>query len=156
MRHTRMRIGASVVSLTCAVAGASALTTVPASAASRGFTVTNNSSQTLTLESVKQVKTYRCNANLTCVEVPVDMAFEGRPADGSVLQPGKSQRFELKYGFSFTGGVQYAAMLGYKIGATGSHVEYTIETYSTTNESSCKVTPNAGSCTAQGVDLAFK
>lgn len=156
MRQTNIRIGASVVLLTCATVGASVLTNTPAGASSRGFTVTNHSSQTLTLEIVKPLKTYKCNIDFRCVEIPVPMAFEGRPADHSVLQPGKSHRFELKYGFSLEGGVQYAAMLGYKIGATGHHVEYEIETYSTSNESSCKVTPNAGSCTAEGVNLTFK
>ena len=64
--------------------------------------------------------------------------------------------WELKYGFSLLGGVQYAANLWYKIAANGGTVEYTIQVYSTTNESSCKVTPaNAGRCTAAGTKLTF-
>lgn len=128
-----------------------------ASAASRGFTVKNDSSHTLVLEAVKPVPKYVCDLSFRCVPGGnYSMDFEGRPAEGSVLHPGQSQRFELKYGFSLEGGVQYAALLGYKIGTTGNTVEYRIEVYSTSNESSCTVTPaNAGRCTAEGRNLTF-
>jgi hypothetical protein len=86
------------------------------------------------------------------------MEFEGRPKDGSSLQPGKSETWDLKYGFSIFGGVQYAANFSYKVqGGTDAVVDYEIYTYSTTNESSCKVTPAAaGRCTAEGLKLTFQ
>ena len=71
------------------------------------------------------------------------MEFEGRPKDGSSLQPGKSETWDLKYGFSIFGGVQYAANFSYKVQGTDAVVDYNIYTYSTSNESSCKVTPAA-------------
>ena len=37
------------------------------------------------------------------------MDFEGRPENGSPLKPGGTDAWELKYGFSPFGGVQYAA-----------------------------------------------
>ena len=144
-----------MILLTCIMAVA-LLTAGPAGAASRGFTVHNQSSHALHLEAVKRVPTYVCPNPAVCVPTHHPMAFEGRPADGSVLNPGHTQRFELKYGFSLLGGVQYAANLWYKIGNTGHNVEYTIEVYSTTNESACKVHPaTAGRCTAEGTKLTF-
>jgi hypothetical protein len=155
MRVIRTRVGAPTILLTCIMAVA-LLTAGPAGAASRGFTVHNQSSHALHLEAVKRVPTYVCPNPAVCVPTHYPMAFEGRPADGSVLNPGHTQRFELKYGFSLLGGVQYAANLWYKIGNTGHNVEYTIEVYSTTNESACKVHPaTAGRCTAEGTKLTF-
>jgi hypothetical protein len=156
MRKRRTRIGSSAILVTCCLAGA-LLTAGPASAASRGFKVHNESSQALHLEAVKRVPTYVCANPGLCVPTHYSMAFEGRPPDGSVLHPSGVQTFELKYGFSLLGGVQYAANLWYKIGNTGHNVEYTIEVYSTVNESACKVHPaTAGRCTAEGTKLTFK
>jgi hypothetical protein len=135
---------------------AALLTAGPASAASRGFVVHNQSTHVLQLEAVKRVPTYICPNPAVCVPTHYNMDFEGRPADGSLLHPSGTQRFELKYGFSLLGGVQYAANLWYKIGNTGHNVEYTIWVYSTTNESACKVHPvTAGRCTAEGTKLTF-
>jgi hypothetical protein len=132
------------------------LTSGPASAASRGFKIHNNSSHALHLETAKRVPTYVCPSPSVCVPTHYPMDFEGRPADGSVLNPGGVHTWELKYGFSFFGGVQYAANLWYRIAGTGGTVEYTIEVYSTANESSCRVTPaSAGRCTAEGTKLTF-
>lgn len=155
MRERRTRLGASGILLACVMAAA-LLTAGPANAASRGFTVHNNSTHVLHLEAVKAVPTYKCVNPGLCVPTHYPIDFEGRPATGSVLQPGHTQRFELKYGFSLLGGVQYAANLWYKIGNTGHNVEYTIETWSTSNESACKVHPaHAGRCTAEGTKLTF-
>jgi hypothetical protein len=154
-RTRRARLGASAVVLACAVAG-TLLTAGPASAASRGFKVSNDSSQALRLETAKPVPTYVCRDPSFCVPTHHAMDFEGRPADGSVLQPGGVDTWELKYGFSLLGGVQYAANFWYKIGSNGGTVEYTIEVYSTANESACKVFPaQAGRCTAAGTKLTF-
>lgn len=88
------------------------------------------------------------------------MDFEGKPSNGSVVDPNRSQTFELKYGFSLLGGVQYAANLWYKIQGDNdpdNNVYFTIETYSTTNESSCKVNMTSKfTCKAEGTQLTFK
>ena len=77
-----------------------------------------------------------------------------------MLDPGKTHRFELKYGFSLLGGVQYAANLWYKIEGysdPNGNVYYTIETYSTSNESSCKINHTSRfECKAAGTQLTFK
>jgi hypothetical protein len=155
MRYPQARIGASALFLTCSVAGA-LLTAGPASAASRGFKVDNRSAHALQLQGVKAVPSYTCISFTNCVPTHHPIDFEGRPGDGTVLQPGKTDTWELKYGFSVFGGVQYAANLSYKVQGTDATVDYQIYTYSTTNESSCKVTPTtAGRCTAEGVKLSF-
>jgi hypothetical protein len=155
MSSKRTRLGTLALVLTCAVAGA-LLIAGPASAASRGFKIHNNSSHALHLEAVKRVPTYVCANPGLCVPTHYKMDFEGRPADGTVLHPGHENVFELKYGFSLLGGVQYAANIWYKIAGNGGTVEYTIEVYSTANESACKVTPaHAGRCTAEGTKLTF-
>jgi len=51
------------------------------------------------------------------------MDFEGRPENGSPLKPGGTDAWELKYGFSPFGGVQYAAELWYDIEGTNATVE---------------------------------
>ena len=155
MRQTSRRRGGLAI-LSAFVMAAALLTAGPASAASRGFVVHNQSTHALHLEAVKRVPRITCVKPDLCVPNHYPMDFEGRPADGSVLHPSDTQRFELKYGFSLLGGVQYAANLWYKIGTTGHNVEYTIEVYSTVNESACKVHPaTAGRCTAEGTKLTF-
>jgi hypothetical protein len=85
------------------------------------------------------------------------MDFEGRPANGAVPNAGHTHVWELKYGFSIFGGVQYAANLWYKIAGTEGTVEYTIETWSTSNESACKVQGTSQfACTAAGTNLTLK
>lgn len=129
----------------------------PASAESRGFKIHNTSKVALKLEAAKPVPTFVCGNIGRCVETKYPMDFEGRPANGSTLDPGGSQTWELKYGFSIFGGVQYAADLWYDIAGTNATVEYKIEVYSTTNESSCKVHGSSKyTCSAGGTNLTFK
>jgi hypothetical protein len=155
-RGTRKRAGTAAV-LLAVVAALGLLSAGPASAASRGFKVHNTSKTDLKLEAVKSVPTFVCNSMVHCVETHYPMDFEGRPADGSDLKAGGSDTWELKYGFSIFGGVQYAADIWYGIAGTNATVEYKIEVYSTTNESSCKVHGSSKySCTAEGTKLTFK
>ena len=133
------------------------LTAAPASAASRGFKLHNESNHVLRLEAAKPVPTYVCVDLTRCVPTHYQMAFEGRPANGTVLNPGHTHDWELKYAFSPFGGVQYAANLWYEISGTSATVEYTIETWSTSNESSCRVSGASHfTCTAAGTRLTFK
>ena len=133
------------------------MTAGPASAASRGFEIHNQSSHVLVLQGVNRVPSYTCVSFANCVPNHYSMEFEGRPKDGSSLQPGASETWDLKYGFSIFGGVQYAANFSYKVQGTDAVVDYNIYTYSTSNESSCKVTPTAaGRCTAAGLKLTFQ
>jgi hypothetical protein len=151
-------VGASATVLACAVAGA-LLTAGPASAASRGFKLHNHSRHPLRLEGASQLPSVICNSVL-CVPTHYPIAFEGRPQDGAVLNPGAPPHvWELKYGFNLVllHETQYAAKLTYKIVGTDGTVEYTIQTTPTTNDSACKVIPaHVGHCTAQGLTLAFR
>lgn len=123
---------------------------------SPGFKIHNHSSHALHLEAVKPVPTYVCSNPGLCVPTHYKMDFEGRPATGSVMHPGHEPTIEVKYGFSLLCGVQYAANIWYKSAGNGGTVEYTLEVYSTANESSCKVTPaHDGRCTAEGTKLTF-
>jgi hypothetical protein len=143
--------------LLTAVAVLGLLSAGPASAASRGFRIKNASDVALTLEAAKPVPTVVCANIGVCAKSNYPMDFEGRPANGSKVAPGASDNWELKYGFSPFGGVQYAADLWYDIEGTNARVEYRIEVYSTTNESSCKVHGSTKySCSAGGTNLTFK
>jgi hypothetical protein len=143
--------------LLAVVAALGLLSAGPASAASRGFKLKNTSNVDLKLEAAKPVPTVVCGGIGRCVDTKYPMDFEGRPDNGSVLKPNATHQWELKYGFSPTGGVQYAADLWYEIEGTNATVEYKIEVYSTTNESSCKVHGSSKySCTAAGTNLSFK
>jgi hypothetical protein len=74
------------------------------------------------------------------------------PPDDSLLKPGATDAWELKYGFDST----YAAELKYKLLGTDATVTYTIETSTYSNNSACKVTPlSAGNCAAGGTALGF-
>lgn len=149
-------MGMAALLLACVMATA-LLTAGPASAASRGFKIHNNSRHALRLETAKAVPTYTCINLALCVPNHYPMAFEGRPHDGAVMNPGNTQVWELKYGFSLLGGVQYAANAWYKVEGTPGTVEYTLETWSTSNESACKVIPaDVGHCTAEGLHLTFR
>jgi hypothetical protein len=155
-RSTKRRAGSIAVLLTV-VAALGLVSAGPASAASRGFRLHNTSKAALTLEAVKPVPTVVCDGIGHCVETKYPMDFEGRPDVGSEIEPGAWEMFELKYGFSLFGGVQYAADIWYGIEGTNATVEYRIEVYSTSNESSCKVHGSAKySCTAAGTKLTFK
>jgi hypothetical protein len=133
----------------------------PASAAkaSRGFTLQNKSDLPLKLFAVQRVPKFLCTNPQVCVQTFHDMDFEGRPSEGSLVSPNQSHRFELKYGFSIFGGVQYAANLWYKIQGNNDpddNVYYTIETYSTTNESYCNINKTSKyTCKAEGTQLTF-
>lgn len=143
-----------------AVAGVSAcalsaglMTAAPASAESRGFVVTNNSSATLRLQNVKPVD---CDSYILCPYGNYPFDFEGRPHIGSEIAPKGSQRFELKYRFSFFHMIQYAAEITYKIEKTHAKVEVYIETTPSSNNSRCEVVPaSAGRCTAGGTNITF-
>ena len=90
--------------VTACALSAGVITAAPASAASRQFTVTNNSSATLRLEGVTPVTTKTvCAApySATCAKGHYPIEFEGRPNPGTDLAPGGIQRFDLKYDFSF-------------------------------------------------------
>lgn len=163
VRRTRTTQGAFALVLACGLATALVIAlggSEPASAASRGFKLENKSGNALKLFAVQPVPTVKCVAPIRCVETNHDMAFEGRPSDGSVLDPGKIDVFDLKYGFSLFGGVQYAANLWYKIQGDNdpdNNVYFTIETYSTTNESACRINNTSKfTCTAEGTQLTFK
>ncbi|MGZ4305702.1 MAG: hypothetical protein ACXVSL_12660 [Solirubrobacteraceae bacterium] len=154
-RDNRSR-GVLAIVAGCALAAA-LLTAGSASAASRGFKVHNHSNHGLILEAAKPVPTYICRDLTLCVPTHSPMDFEGRPANGAALNPGHTHDWELKYGFSPFGGVQYAANLWYQISGTNGTVEFTIETWSTSNESACRVNGAAHfTCTAAGTKLTFK
>ena len=156
MRRANSRRGLLLLALGCLIATA-LLTAGPASAASRGFKVHNESTHALHLEAAKAVPTYVCVDLTRCVPTHYPMDFEGRPHNGAVLPAGQTHTWELKYGFSIFGGVQYAANLWYKIAGTDGTVEYTIETWSTSNESACKISGTKQfTCTAAGTKLTLK
>jgi hypothetical protein len=119
--------------------------------------VENRSSADLELTTAKPVPTVVCNGITRCVESHFPTGFEGRPADGSSLPSAGSDTWELKYRFSPFGGIQYSSNLWYKIAGTDATVNFTIETYSTSNESSRKVIgTNKYTFTAAGTKLEFK
>jgi hypothetical protein len=139
----------------CALSAA-VLTAAPASAASRQFTVTNNSSATLRLEGVNGVPKTTCAAPYShvCAHGHWNIEFEGRPNPGTEVAPGGIQRFDLKYDwFSYDG---YKAQLTYKVEHSNAKLEVWIETTSYSNNSRCEVVPaSAGSCTAGGLGITF-
>jgi hypothetical protein len=146
----KTRAGALALAL-CCVAMAALLVAGPASAASRGYVLTNKSNKDLVLQGAHRLPTTVCTSGF-CVPTEAPMAFEGRPDDHSTISRGENQRWELKYSFGHT----YAALLKYKIAGTDAMVEYTIETSTYTNDSACKVTPpSAGHCSAGGLGLTF-
>jgi hypothetical protein len=146
----------AVAGVTACAVSAGLVTAAPASAASRGFTVTNSSSATLRLEGLNRVHHVVCNGTICVPGVPYPMEFEGRPNVGSDIAPGGSQRFELKYGFDIFGGIQYAAQLTYKVEKTNAKLEVWIDTTPTSNNSRCEVVPaSAGRCSAGGTSITF-
>ncbi len=155
-RGGKRRLGIATTLLALALA-LGLLAAGPASAASRGFKLENHADVALKLDQAKAVPTVVCGNSGHCVQTHYPMDFEGRPANGSTIAPGGAQTWELKYGFSLFGGVQYAAELWYDIAGTNATVQYTIEVWSTTNESQCKVHGSSKyTCTAQGTKLTFK
>jgi hypothetical protein len=150
------RRGAMVAFLLVALTALGLLSAGPASAASRGFLLHNLSNASLKLEAVKPVPTGLCSNTSHCVKPYYPMGFEGRPADGSFIDPSGWEWFELKYGFSPLGGIQYAADLLYEIEGTHATVEYKIYVWSTVNTSECKVHGSSKySCTARDTRLTL-
>ncbi len=154
-RRARRKVLAVAGVSACAVSAA-LLNAAPASAESRGFTVTNNSNATLQLEGLNHV---HCTVKLgsECYRGAYPMEFEGRPHVGDDIAPKGNQRFELKYAFSINSGVQYAAQLTYKIEHTNAKLEIEIWTTAYRNGSTCKVVPaSAGTCTvADNTEITY-
>ncbi|HYC82764.1 MAG TPA: hypothetical protein VEB65_13300 [Solirubrobacterales bacterium] len=155
--HRRVSRGALAILLGLVLTGSLLLSAGPASAASRGFKLENKSSLNLQLVAAKPVPAYKCIDPGRCIPTNHPMDFEGRPANGSMLNAGGTDVWELKYNFSLIGGVQYAADLWYRILGTDDQVHYRIEVYSTSNESYCDIvgTKKYG-CVAEGTRLEFK
>jgi hypothetical protein len=149
MTHPKGRAGAAAVLLACLVLAA-LFFAGPASAYSRGFRLTNTGDKTLTLIGASRVPARLCNG-YHCVQSHHPMSFEGRPKDGSTVKPGGVDVWELQYlPFEI-----YGAILKYEVGDHLGVVEYTIQTSTSSNDSSCKVTAGAGKCTAGGLGLSF-
>jgi hypothetical protein len=157
--HNRSRRLLAIVT-GCAL-GVALLVAGPASAASRRFTVHNESNHALKLFRARPLNYGDYCVPSECIGFHWPFEFEGRPEDDSVLRPGETQHWELKHGFSLRGGIQYAAELWYHVQAPGAgYVVYTIETWSTSNESACAFTVHEGNspftCTAEGTKLTFR
>ncbi len=154
-KRARRRLLAVAGVSACAVS-AGLFTAAPASADSRGFVVTNNSSATLRLEGVNRQHEPVCNSPVRpyCTTRPFAIDFEGRPQSGERIAPQGSQRFELKWDLFSSEG--YKAQLTYKIEHTNAKLEIWIETTRYSNNSRCEVVPaSAGTCTAGGLGITF-
>jgi hypothetical protein len=150
MTHPKARARALAIMLSC-VAMTALLFAGSASAASRGYRLHNKSDHTLELIGASRLPTVLCNGAI-CVKTEHPTDFEGRPGDGSLLKPGATDAWELKYSFGNT----YAAELKYKVVGSDATVIYTIETSIWSNDSACKVSPpSAGKCSAGGTTLGF-
>jgi hypothetical protein len=150
MSHSKARARALAIMLSC-VAMTALLFAGSANAASRGYRLNNKGDHTLKLIEASRLPAVVCNGFI-CVNTEHPMDFEGRPENGSLLKPGATDAWELKYSFGHT----YAAELKYKIVGTDSTVTYTIETSTYSNDSACKVSPpSAGKCGAGGTSLSF-
>jgi hypothetical protein len=129
-----------------------------ASAASRGFKVMNNSDNDLTVLAAQTIVEPPCAG---CAPVHFDIGFEGRPKDGSTLEPEAIDRWELKHWFNpFKQGPHYAAELIYKINGTPAAVVWNIYTYNYSNESNCELHGELSvilkfGCKAKGLNLEF-
>jgi hypothetical protein len=150
MTHPKARARVLAIMLSC-VAMTALLFAGSASAASRGYRLHNKSDHTLKLIAATPLPTVLCNGAI-CVKTDHPMDFEGRPANDSLLKPGATDAWELKYVFGHT----YAAELKYKVVGSDATVTYTIETSTFSNDSACKVSPpSAGKCSAGGTSLGF-
>ncbi len=152
-KRAQRRVLAAAGVAACALSAGLA-TAAPASAASRQFTVTNNSTRTLRLEGVHPTSFVgRVNGENgigTCAHVEGDCGrgtyqflFEGRAHAGDELAPGATQRFDLswEYGewFGREENINYAAQLTYKIEGTNGKLDVWIDTTRYTNNSRCQV-----------------
>jgi hypothetical protein len=150
MTNQKARARVLAIMLSC-VAMTALLFAGSANAASRGYRLHNKGDQTLKLIGASRLPTVLCNGTI-CVKTEHPMDFEGRPGDDSLLKPGATEAWELKYKFGDT----YAAELKYKIVGTDATVTYTIETSTFSNDSACKVSsPGVGKCSASGTTLTF-
>jgi hypothetical protein len=133
-----------------------------ASAASRGFKLTNHSDHELTLVAAQKIVRSPCQG---CIPLPYEMKFEGRPKDGSALKTDAIDDWELEYSFGLPNQVQYAAELIYRINGgnlgTENAAVFKIYTYAYSNESTCKLTGGDKAfvarfdCKAEGLKLEF-
>ena len=145
-----------------ALAGA-LLTAGPASAASRGFKLHNESTRTLRLESATPIQGGFCFQRILCFPTGnYALDFEGRPRDGQLFPPNfPPHDWELKWAVGIT---TYAALLRYEILRTDGFVEYAILNKVTNQSipfpistSRCEVVPSSvGHCTAERLELTFQ
>jgi hypothetical protein len=137
-----------------------------ASAATRGFQITNNSARDLQVVGAEPVPDMICGGtsatDFGCQPGYHDMEIEDRPADGAVLGRGQSQDWELEYFYNvgdlFGVNYNYAAKLTYKVvGGTGQVVA-TIMTGNYVNDSTCKIVNSKSlrSCTAAGRQITVQ
>jgi hypothetical protein len=135
-----------------------ALAAGTASADSRGFKVTNNSNNDLTVVAAQHLVEPPCPG---CNPARFEMEFEGRPKDASTLKPAGIDDWELKYWFSiFNQGPHYAAEVIYQINGTPAVVIWKIYTYNYSNESTCQLFGELPvivkfGCKAEGLNLEF-
>jgi Pentapeptide repeats (8 copies) len=117
-----------------------------AGAASRGFVVHNYSG--------RDVRVVGATPLPYDPDVFFHFGFEGRPEDGSVMKPISGvQDWQLKYQF----GRHHGAVVSYKILGTEGTVEFTIQTASFSDDSTCKVHgTSAYWCTARGLALSVR
>jgi hypothetical protein len=142
------------------VAGTLLIPTGVASAASRGFKVTNASKRTLRLVNATHVPRVLC-VDFRCVPTHYDIGFEGRPVDGTAVAPNREQTWELKYWYNagdiFGVAYNYAAKLTYSIEGTNGTFEAVIKTSNYSNDSTCQVIPkDLGTCTADSLKITFR
>jgi hypothetical protein len=133
----------------------------PASADSRGFKLHNDSRQNLKLISVNRLDHVVCPTfGGECHYEFYDMAFEGRPADGTVLNPGGVNTWELKYEFRIGhifGQTNFGARLTYRIEGKDALMEVEIQTTNYANDSACNVIQDrSDTCTAEGLNVTFR
>jgi hypothetical protein len=157
-----MRVGAVAATVAVAVlahAGA-------ASAATRGFQITNNSARDLQVAGATPVPEMICGGfsetDFTCVPASYDMEFGDRPADGSVLVRGQSQDWELKYSYNpadlYGLYYNYAATVTYKVVGGAGQVVVKIMTSNYANDSTCTIVSSKSlrTCTAAGRQITIQ
>lgn len=136
-----------------ACVAAVALLAVPgaASAASRGFVIHNNTSQTFVLQNITSVPCAHDDAicrNSSDEQYPFE--FEGHPPLLSKLPPGKSDRIELKYGATWGKNYSYAATVHY------DGFSVFIGTRTTANDSVCHYNRKQFDCVASGLNITIR
>jgi hypothetical protein len=137
-----------------------------ASAATRGFVITNNSARDLQVVGATTVPEVICGGfsatDFSCVSASYDMEFGDRPADGAVLVRGQSQDWELKYFYNvgdlYGINYNYAAKLTYKVVGGAGQVVVKIMTSNYANDSTCVIVSSKSlrSCTAAGRQITIQ